>query len=209
MAKNNTQAAQDMLANSSTSEDISETKLNQLGAEIVGAMDDSMQLFYSNFADWAALAHTLPDQRHGTVLISKVKYRINQVLQALWQGCYGNRTTEEVKRGERLERDSVRYSDKEYMDFRTGMVSSLDAPAEGAAEQMSFEQANILTRAYEAELRFATFKPLLDAFTKLYELTCEETWIYKPWDETDKRTVNSAAVATMLMRQRAKAPAAE
>ena len=201
--------ATELLNNTSTSEDINPTKINTHGAEITGAFDKCMVDFQEKFTDWAELASITPDQKHGTVLIAKTKYRLNQTLQALWQGLYGNRTQEEVERHEKMELDSVRYSDYENMTYRDSMVSIQDLPAEGAQEQMDFDTANRVTRQVEGQLRFDTFKALFDGFRTMYELACEDTWKYVPWMEVDKRKSNTASVAMAILSRRHKLPSAD
>lgn len=208
MAKLQAQAI-DTLANVSTAEDIKPTSANSHGAEITAEFDKHIVNFVSNFTDWAEIANQTPDQKHGTIMIAKTKYRINQVLQALWQGLYGNRTQEEVIKDSKQELDSVRYSDYSNMNYRSTLVSSLDLPEEGAQQQLSFEEANNVVRQVEGELRFTAFKSLFDAFKSLYELTCEDTWTYTPWEEKDKRKSDTASLAMALMQRRAKLPASE
>jgi len=195
--------------NTSTAEDVDPSKINSKGAEIIGQMDDAMQSFYSNFTDWHQLADTMQDQRHGTVAVAKIKYPINQVLQALWQAVYGNRTKEELARGEQTDRPSVRFSAFENMNYRSSLVSSLDQPEEGAEQGPDLADETKVVNAFEGELRFGAMKPLLDAFMNLYQLTCDETWEYTPWNEVDKRKANTASVASALMRARGRLPAAE
>lgn len=201
--------ATELLNNTSTTEDVNPTHMNQLGAEITGVYDNHSQDFIEKFAEWMELAALVPDQKHGTVAIAKTKYRINQVLQALWQGLYGNRTKEEMERGLKTELDSVRYSDYENMKFRDASVSIQDLPQEGAQEQMDFETANAITRQVEGQLRYDAFKALFDSMRSLYELTCEDTWKYVPWEEKDKRKANTADVAMALLRRRAKVSSEE
>lgn len=207
--KDLTTEAKELLANSSTAEDVSPSDLNSLGAEITGAFDNKIIKFIESFTDWASLAHITNDQKHGTVLIAKTKYRVNQVLQALWQGLYGNRTQEEMERHEKMELDSVRFSDYENMSYRDSLVSIQDLPQEGAQEQMDFETANNITRQVEGQLRYETFLALFEAFRSLYELTTEDTWKYVPWQEVDKRKSNTASVAMALLRGRSKLPTSD
>lgn len=207
--KDLTTEAKELLNNTSTADDVNPTKLNKLGAEITGEFDKHMISFMEKFTDWTELASITPDQKHGTVHIAKTKYRINQVLQALWQGLYGNRSQEELERHEKMELDSVRYSDYENMVYRDSLVSIQDLPQAGAQEQMDFETANNITRQVEGQLRFDAFKALFDGFKSLYELTCEDSWKYTPWQEQDKRKSNSASVAMDILRRRNKLPTSD
>lgn len=214
-----TQAKQ-AVNNLSTTEDVNPTKVNNLGAEITGAFDKHMINFMENFTDWSELSSQMPDQRFGNVMIAKIKFPINQVLQALWQAVYGNRTKEEVERHQKLELSSVRFSALENMNYRDTVVSSKyevdtngnvtgELPEEGAQHSLDLATATAITNQAEGQLRYATMKSLLDGFTSLYELTCEDTWKYVPWQEVDKRKADTASVAQAIMARRSKLPTAD
>lgn len=110
-----------------------EATINNLGAEIVSAASNEFDTFAEKFAEWATIASVMPDQRHGTVMIAKTKYRLQQMLQALHQSIYGNRSIEELARGERMERNSVMYCDLENsgtvtLSFRARLICPRTEP---------------------------------------------------------------------------------
>lgn len=185
-----------------------EATINNLGAEIVSAASNEFDTFAEKFAEWATIASVMPDQRHGTVMIAKTKYRLQQMLQALHQSIYGNRSIEELARGERMERNSVMYCDLENQRYRNSVLpSTLDLPEDGAQTQEDFSDAQKRVNALEGDLRIDAWEHLYRSLKALYELTCEESFVYAPWNEPDRRQSNPAMTAYNMLKSSKKAAA--
>lgn len=185
-----------------------ESKLNNLGAEIVGEASEHFDDFAEKFAKWATIASVMPDQRHGTVMIAKTKYRLQQMLQALHQSIYGNRSIEELARGERMERNSVMYCDLENQRYRNSVLpTTMDLPEDGAQSQEDFSDATKRVNALEGDLRIDAWESLYKSLKAIYELTCEESFVYAPWNEPDRRQANPAIVAYTMLKSNKKAAA--
>lgn len=177
---------------------------------IIKMFEDGHHKVMSATADWLDLALDMPPTQDGVPLVTAVmQYELNNECQQAWTAFYGNRTTEEIKKGLVTEADNkaiwcaeqrLAYTETIWFgDSQTNSQYELNvgnrttnlSQEEEGMHGPSLEKQQALTNYMLAMLNYTRCKARLDAAMEAYDFIVGQPYEYQKFER--KTTVRPAS----------------
>jgi hypothetical protein len=182
---------------------------------LVNTYADGFSSYINAFEQWAEWAGQMENNNGSSQLVRRTEFNFTNKCQQAWIQLNGNRSQEEMQKGEGGERRTVRFSAREnvaywegqwfgshntekntFVNEETGEIINTgdnDTVTNGLKDEPdgmwgpSYKKQNAAVRYEEAKLNFNMCKAEFEMYNEMYGLITGKAYEYKPYAEDKSR----------------------